>query len=151
MRTSFSICSISCAQMDHEPYNERLSNSGVHPTRGSRLLPPYAHLASATSTSSTSKPRSAALSYPPGHQTIATAPSCSSFSSPWDRWCLKRFSASNSQPRVSTVVLLRVGRGGHETRCYPPPSAIWALPRDLHAIILYGPKKRARRDAFKAR
>ena len=36
------------------------------------------------------------LSYS-GHQTIATAPSCSSFSSPWDRWCLKRFSAAKSQ------------------------------------------------------
>ena len=45
----------------------------------------------------TSQPRSATLLYPPGHQTIATAPSCSSFSSPWDRWCLKRFSAAKSQ------------------------------------------------------
>ena len=42
-------------------------------------------------------PSHATLSYPPGHQTIATAPSCSSFSSPWDRWCLKRFSAAKSQ------------------------------------------------------
>ena len=32
-----------------------------------------------------------------GHQTIAIAPSCSSFSSPWDWWCLKRCSAAKSQ------------------------------------------------------
>ena len=50
------------------------------------------------------------LSYPPGlvHQTIATAPSCSSFSSPWDRWCLKRFSAAKSPPRAQTLIIMKM-------------------------------------------
>ena len=54
----------------NEPYyNERLSNSGVFPTRGSRLLPPHTHLASATSTSSTSQPRDFIISSrPPDHR-----------------------------------------------------------------------------------
>ena len=50
-------------------YNERRSNSGVFPTRGSRLLPPHTHLASATSTSSTSQPRDFIISSrPPDHR-----------------------------------------------------------------------------------
>ena len=121
MRPSLSAVFLALNDGNEPFYNERLSNSGVFPTRGSRLLPPHAHLASATSTSSTSQPRSATLSYPPGHQTIAAAPSCSSFSGPWDRWCLKRFSAAKSQWCVKL---------NHGQRKYDPLQ--WILRRYNH-------------------